>query len=116
MKVKGNVFTVNGEVLLDIDVMTKHSVSPMKIDVSRLDIDGVNFLMTELYDGDGDILPQFTKVFSTQKELLLWVKDNVGMEQDSFDEFCFWFVLDTKHLFPDEEADKSIDKMLRGKG
>lgn len=68
-----NNFKIEGETLFEVDVMTKHSVSPMTIEVSRLVIDGVDFMLVRLFDTDGDIVEQFTDVISTMEKAVEWI-------------------------------------------
>ncbi len=73
-------FTIDGEYLFEVVVMTKHSVSPMTVEVSKINIDGVSFMLVRLFDTDGDVVEQFTNVISTKEKAVEWI-DNLGLEE-----------------------------------
>lgn len=75
-----NEFTIDGEYLFEVDLMTKHSVTPMTVEVSKLDIDRVSFMLVRLFDTDGDIVEQFTDVISTMPKAVEWV-NGLGLEE-----------------------------------
>ena len=73
-------FTIDGEYLFEVLVMTKHSATPMTVEVSKLDIDGVSFMLVRLFDTDDDVVEQFTDVISTMEKAVEWV-DGLGLEE-----------------------------------
>lgn len=74
-------FTIEGETLFEVLLMTKHSATPMTVEVSKLDIDGVSFMLVRLFDTDGDVVEQFTDVISTKEKAYEWI-DSLGIKSD----------------------------------
>ena len=73
-------FTIDGEHLFEVLVMTKHSATPMTVEVSKFDIDGVSFMLVRLFDTDGDIVEKFTDVISTMEKAVEWI-NGLGLEE-----------------------------------
>lgn len=105
---KRKEFTIKGEYQFEIELMTNYSQSPMTVEVSKLDIDGVSFMLVRLFDADGDVVEQFTDVLGNSMEVEKWIdglclkKDDMKRLDDEFKNTEFYDYFDMSLIFNEE--------------
>lgn len=70
---KRNELKIKGEYQFEITLMTNYSQSPMTVEVSKINIDGVLFMLVRLLDADGDVQVQFTDVLGCSMDVEKWI-------------------------------------------
>lgn len=100
--------TIKSEYQFEIELKTNYSQSPMTVEVSKLDIDGVSFMLVRLFDADGDVVEQFTDVLGNSMEVEKWIdglclkKDDMKRLDDEFKNTEFYDYFDMSLIFNEE--------------
>ena len=66
-------FTIKSEYQFEIELKTNYSHGPITVEVSKIDIDGVLFMLVRLFDADGDVVEQFTNVLGCSMDVEKWI-------------------------------------------
>lgn len=102
-------FTIKSEYQFEIELKTNYSQGPITVEVIKIDIDGVSFMLVRLLDTDGDVVEQFTDVLGCSMDVEKWIdglclnKDDMKRLDDEFKntEFYDYFHMDA--MFDEEK-------------